>query len=360
LQLDQGNVFGSIFEKLFYTTPSFGIVQIHERGASKGLRKSIVFFFVFFTLASLGLALVPQVSSQPENIKVLSYNWYVDSFGYLDVVGEVQNVGPNTIDTIILSGTVYTSDGQPSAYSYPAYVWVKYLLPQQKAPFYMQFDPQNTRTGDLSWLSLGFDHVDFTVNLANVTSNYQYPDLTVESSSGGIDGEGAYWASGTVKNTGSQTATTIRVIGTFFNASGNVVAVGYTTDPLSPASLTPASVASFRVGAFDLNQSVVPSNEKIYNFTLLVQAEEPVLSGTAPSPPPSTPTPSDSTPSPSSTQSPGSNNPNPIAPETRLVAVIVLVIIVLAAGALLFRRRKSQAKVQAIKDRKSQVRKKRK
>jgi hypothetical protein len=310
---------------------------------------------MLFMLASLGLALVPQVSSQPENIKVLTYSWYVDSFGGFDVVGEVQNIGSNTIDTVVMTGTVYTSDGEPSAYSYPAFVWVKYLLPQQKAPFYMQFDPQNSRTGDLSWLSLGIDHVDFTVTLANVTSKRHYPDLIIESSSGGVDQEGAYWASGTIKNVGSQTATNIRVVGTFFNASGVVVAVGY-TDPLSPTYLPPSSVVSFRVGAFDLNQSEVSPDKKIYNYSLLVQAEEPVLSGTAS---PSTPTPSGNTPS-SPTQSPDSNNKNSIAPETQMVAVIVIVISGLAVALLLLRRRSSRTKIQAVKTRKPQTRKRKK
>ena len=103
------------------------------------MRKSIVFLCVFLTLASLGLTLVPQVSSQPENIKVLSYGWYVDSIGYLDVVGEVQNVGPNTIDSVVLSGVICNSDGEAVFYSYLTPVYVKQLVPQQKVPFYMKF-----------------------------------------------------------------------------------------------------------------------------------------------------------------------------------------------------------------------------
>jgi hypothetical protein len=322
--------------------------------------KGIVFFFVSLMLLSLSLALVPQVSSQPENINVLSYSWYIDANGYLTVVGEVQNVGPNTIESVVLSGTVYTTDGAAQAYSYPTSVYMQYLIPQQKAPFYIEFPPETSITGDFSWLSLGLDRVDFTVNLANATSNYQYPDLTVASSSGGVDEEGVFWVSGTVKNTGTQTANNIYVIGTFYNASGTVVAVGY-TDTLTPNALAPSSTTSFKIGAFDLNQTETPSNLKISSYSLLIYVEGPILSGTAPSLPPSTPIPSESTPPASATdsppiESPGSENPNVLAPEA-IYAIVVIIILAVAFSLLMLRKRKHQANSRVIKNRKSKTRK---
>lgn len=321
------------------------------------MRKSIVFLCVFLTLASLGLTLVPKVSSQPENIKVLSYGWYVDSIGYLDVVGEVQNVGPNTIDSVVLSGVIYTLDGEAVSYSYPTTVYGQYLLPQQKAPFYMEFPPSVSVTGDLSWLSLGIDRVDFTVEAADPTSSYQYPDLTVTSSSGGTDAEGVYWVTGTVQNTGTQTATNIYVVGTFYNATGTTIAMGY-TDALTPASLSPSSTASFKVGAFDLNQSIVPSNLKIDHYSLLIQVEEPILTGTAPTLPTPTP-PSTTTPPSDSTPSPTDENPDVLAPEAIYAIIIVIVILGLSITLLALRKTKSQEK-STKKLRKLQKRKKRK
>jgi hypothetical protein len=321
-------------------------------------------------MTSLGLALVPQVSSQPENVKVVSYSWYVDSIGDFIVVGEVQNVGSNTIESVVLTGVVYTMDGEAQASSYTI-VYVNYLIPQQKAPFYMDFSPQSSNTGDLSWISLGVKRVDFTVNRANITSSYQYPDLTLASSSGGVDGEGVYWVSGTVKNSGTQTATNIRVVGTFYNSSGTVIAVGY-TDLLTPASLTPSNTASFKVGAFDVNQTEASSIKKISSYQLLIQTEGPILSGTSPTPPPYSPSPSASyspsssppstTPpsgsSPSPTESSGSENPNVLPPEATYAIVVVIVILALAGTLLMLRKRKPQAKSRMIKNRKSQTRKK--
>jgi hypothetical protein len=305
------------------------------------MRRSTVYLFVLLMLMSLSLVFVRQVSSQPENIKALSYSWYVDSLGLFDVVGEVQNVGPNTIESVVLGGTVYTTDGEAQTHSSPTFAYVNCLLPQQKAAFFMDFPSQNSVTGDLSWLSIGVDRVDFTVIQANVTNSYQYPYLTVKGSSGAADGEGVYWVSGSVENSGSQTATNIRVIGTFYNASGTVVGVGY-TDYLTPNSLNPSGVASFKVGAFDQNETVVPSIRKISSYSLLIQAEQPLLSGTPPSLPPSNS---------SSTTPPSNSTPSPtIAPETQYVAVIVIVILGLAGTILVLSKRKSKAKSQATRN----------
>ena len=262
------------------------------------MKKSTVFFLVCLALLSLGLTLIPKVASQPENIKILSYSWYTDSYGDFIVVGEIQNVGPNTIATVSLSGTVYTQDGTAQAYGYGS-AYVNYLAPQQKAPFYMDFTPQTSITGDLSWVSLGVDHVDFTVVDAATTDNYQYPGLSVTDDSGSADSEGVYWVTGHVQNSGTQAATNILVVGTFYNSAGTVVAIGY-TEPLTPNPLEPSSSATFKVGAFDQNQSKVTSDQKIARYALLLQAQAPVLSGTPPSP---TPTP-EATPTPTPTSSP--------------------------------------------------------
>jgi hypothetical protein len=318
------------------------------------MKKNAVFFLVLLTLLSSGLALVPKVQSQPENIRILSYSWYIDSLGNFMAVGEVQNVGPNTIDTVDLSGTVYTKDGQAQANSFTR-AFVKYLIPQQKAPFYMEFRPDMSTTGDLSWLSLGLDRVDFAVEAADATSSYQYPDLTLKDSSATVDTVGIYWVSGTVQNTGTQTAKNIRVIGTFYNASGAVVAMGFTGEqPLSPASVGPSGTISFNVGAWDLNQTEVPSILRISSYSLLIMTEEPILSGTPPSPPPSTTPPSTSPPS--TTQPSDSHSSSSPIPEY-VYAIVAVIIVVGVAGTLLVLRRQ---KAQAIRKRKPQSQRKRK
>lgn len=284
----------------------------------------------------LGFSLVQLASSQLENLKVLSYSWYIDSLGYFDVVGEVQNVGSTTIDPVVLNGTVYTTDGAIQAISAPTVVFVKYMTLQQKAPFFMEFPPRSTATGDLSWVA-NYDHVDFKVYLANVVTGYQYPDLKIESNSGAVDGEGVYWVSGSVRNSGSKTASNVRVIGTFYNSEGTVVAVGY-SDKLSPESLSPSGIASFKVGAFDQNQTIVSSDRRISSYRLLVQTEQPILVGTAPSTSPSDS--SSSASSSDSSSSSGSSSPA-LAPEVQYVALIVIAVIVVVGVLMVLNRRKA-------------------
>ena len=303
--------------------------------------KRVSHLSVLVAIMVLSLTFVPNVSSQTQNVKVLSYSWYIDSIGFFVAVGEIQNVGTDTIDSVILSGTVYTKDGTPQLYSYTQ-AFVKYLVPQQKAPFYMEFPRES---GDLSWLSLGLDRIDFAVIRANATASYQYPYFAIRDSSAMVTTEGVYWASGTVQNTGVQMARNVRVIGTFYNASGSVVGVGY-TDLLSPASLGPSGSASFKVGAFDMNQTEVSSSFKISSYALLIQAEEPVLSGTAPSP----------TPSSNPTNSSSPSNPADstqivtFSPQFLYAVIFVAVILGIAGTALALRKRKSAS----TKRRKSQ------
>ena len=63
-------------------------------------------------MISLFFSVIPNVFSQSENIKVLSYSRYVSSINSFIVVGEVQNVGSTNIEYIALRGTVNSTDGE--------------------------------------------------------------------------------------------------------------------------------------------------------------------------------------------------------------------------------------------------------
>ncbi len=296
------------------------------------VRKAIVHFIVLLTVLSLSITLVPSAFSQPENIKILSYNWYIDSLGGLVVVGEVQNVGPNTIARAIIGGTVYASDGTPADSISQA--WAINLAPQQKAPFYMDFYSAN----DVADLEL-------TVLQADATANYQYPDVKIVSHSSTVGSsstdKGAYWVSGTLQNTGSQTAKKVRVIGTFYNDAGDTVAVGGYISEVVVESLAPSATASFKFGARDRNQSDVTPSQRISKYSLLVQVEEPVFQGIAPVPTPyegsSSP---GSTEAPSETQTPISNSDS--AFPTELIYAVVAVAVVLGVAAILVIRKRGQ------------------
>jgi hypothetical protein len=320
-------------------------IKPHKEQGS--VKKNIVIFFTLMMMLSLSITFLPKASSQTDNtknIKILSYSWYIDSLGVLIVVGEIQNQGTNTIAAVFLSGTVYSPDGPQS--SSGTQVFVANLIPQQKAPFYMAFNPPNnlaTPNTIGNWQFIDISNIALTASRAETTTDYQYPDLTITGQSAtvdsGTDNKGTYWVSGTVKNTGSQTAKNIRVIGTFYHSSGAVVAVGY-TDILTPTSLAPSGTVSFKVGAFDLNQTNVSSDKKISKYSLLIQVEQPILQGTAPqiTPYPTGNSPSDTT-SPTDTQPPDSGNGSisdstGSSPAAWVYAVVIVIVLAAIAGAV--------------------------
>jgi hypothetical protein len=246
------------------------------------LKKTLTLIAIALLLTTLSLTLTPQnVSSKTQDIKVLSYSYYIDNLGFLDVVGEIQNTGTSTIKEVVLTMTAYGADGSYQGNSTKR-AWVSYMVPQQKAPFLLDIEaPQ----GGSDWYTVGVSKIDISVTVANDDSSYLYPDLaiTVNSASASTsdDDKGTYWISGVVRNTGSQTASKLAVAAIFYNSSGSVIAVGH-TDYLTPESLSPSGTVSFKVGAYDTNQTAEPASRKITNYSLFVQAVTPLIEGTAP------------------------------------------------------------------------------
>ena len=302
------------------------------------MKKSIIYFSIALLVVSLGLTLVPHTFGQTEtpNVKILNYSYYFDTDGYLEVVGQVQNVGSNTLDPVYLTGSVQSASGTDLSDSY-CKILVADLIPQEIAPFNMEFMPLNWAPSEVSSIILN-------VGQANVTSSYQYPDLKITSSSATIgtsgDFNGACLVNGVIQNTGSQTAQNVSMVATFYNASGTVIAVGYNTVFLT-YSLAPSATIPFQVPAYDLNQSAVPTSEKISSYSLIIQDEGPILPGT---PPVFTSNPnaqgsvtqtggSSPTSSPTPTKSTGNDTANSLNP-ILIVIIVVVIAIVVAMGAI--------------------------
>jgi len=323
------------------------------------------------SLFALCFTLVPAAHSQISNIKATNYTWYIDSSGFLDVVGEIENVGTSTFASVILTAQMTTTTGAQQTTQ--AMAFVNDMLPNQKAPFYMTFVLQaDQTTGVLPSVA----NVAVSVTQASTTTNYLYQDVKVISQQNSIDtttdNKGVYWVTGTVQNTGSQTATGVRVLGTFYDSKGKVIAYGgYDgADPLS-TSLAPSAKTDFKFGAYDYNQSIVPAEQKIASYAILVQVAGPILSGTAPQ---ITPSPTTSaTPSPSSTTAPSdstspTNGPtattqpsqtssnqtqnNTSTPSWLIPAIIVIVIAAAIAASVVAIKRRKPAPVEPTKKKK--------
>jgi hypothetical protein len=133
------------------------------------------------------------------------------------------------------------------------------------------------------------------------------------------------------------------VVGTFYNSKNQVVAVGFSDKTtMNPYSIEPQQSSSFKLGAFDLNQTIVPTDKKIETYSLLIQNQGPILQGTAPVAV-ATPTPpplSSTSPVPINSQGNGSenNSEGTSTPNTLYIIIIVSSVIVVVAGLLLLRK----------------------
>jgi hypothetical protein len=226
------------------------------------------------------LVLIPTSLTQAvtTNIRVVSDSWYVNSSGDFIVVGEVQNTGNFVLESVSLNAVVSASDGSQLA-SGSTMAYVSDLLPQQKAPFYVDFG--NPGSDAISRVS----NVAFTVSNAPPTNNKEYTDLSLHIAFKGVL-NGVYVVLGSITNNGSQTANDVRVVGTYYNSEGTVVAVGFVilNNPLIPDNST-----TFTVSEFDATPSLVAS---ISDYSLLVQTatlQSNSTASTSPTPPTSSP-----------------------------------------------------------------------
>jgi hypothetical protein len=227
----------------------------------KSRAAKVVCIFIVFSLF-----LSPNSVGQAVNtsITVLSYSSYISQSGHFVVLGEVQNTCSHTLESVSLDVVVSASDGSQIAAD-TTDVLIKNFLPQQKAPFYLDFG------------KIDFDIVSktsmFNISLSNAPpTNYeQYPNLALIVAFNGILND-VYTVSGSITNIGNQTANDVKIEGTYYNNVGVVVGVGLVT---LKDSLTPNSSANFTLSQFDASPNIVT---KISNYSLLVQTSTQVFS----------------------------------------------------------------------------------
>jgi hypothetical protein len=323
------------------------------------VKKPAIYSLITLTILCFSLAVTQTALSQtsqasgPDNssfIKILSYSYYVDQQGLLDAVGEVQNQGPNTVMIINVGGEVYATDGS-MVRTGGAQALAAYIAPQQKAPFYMEFPNNDGQGNPIDWYSIKIDRIDLSIDAAPATADSLYSDITFSGKSSTVDttkdGLGTYWVTGNMQNTGSQTAQGVTVVGTFYNSEGVVVGVGLSSSRVDPAPTIAAGASqSFKFGAWDRNQSIVPSNQKIASYALITLPTGPILSNTNPIVQ-TTPVPTDSN-APTNTPATVTNNgatdngggtftdDGISGSYTTIIGVLVVVAVVAVVGAVLF------------------------
>lgn len=249
-------------------------------GGEKLLKRSVAVFVCVLFVVSMFVVSVPTVCSQSANVEVLSYSWYVsNSQNFAAIIGEFQNVGQNNIEFVALSGYVDSIDDGDQAWSTTT-GYSNEILPQQKVPFVMYFFPEDSYSGSFDWDTVDLNTVWFEVIVSNETENYQYPDLEIVDDSSKVETDGTVTVTGSIKNTGTESTGRLWVVATFYNASGSVVATGF-SDYLTPDSLEAGQTASFSVNSVDATPNLATEMRslayKITDYSLLIQTEAPII-----------------------------------------------------------------------------------
>lgn len=208
----------------------------------KHWRTALILLLVALILTSSGCSKKEGGEDQIPNgaMEPLSYSALIDSDGLFKVVGEVQNTGSKSLTQVAVKVTFYGASGvvldeETSLLT----AWI--LKPDQKWPFSVAARP-GLPVADV-------DHYVVEIDDSSVeeTDEQPYGDLVILSENSTASG-GTYTVQGQVRNNGSQVAKLVRVVATFYDATGTVVAdreqfvLGATA-----TQLTPGEVASFSI-----------------------------------------------------------------------------------------------------------------
>ena len=185
---------------------------------------------------------------------------YTDSIGYYRVVGEIFNDGDVSLAYNKVVATFYNKTGQVVGTDY-TYAMLDVVPPGRWSPFILTLNDENQSK---------------KVNHYSLTSTYQTTatapqKLIILSNSTYIDNIGYKRIVGEIKNTGTITATFVKIIVTCYNGTGFVVAADYSyasTTDLAPNATSPFElsiddertplVASYRLTATSHEYAAVP------------------------------------------------------------------------------------------------------
>lgn len=169
-----------------------------------------------FTLVSQKVPPTPSdpailLTSTPpqQSLKILSHSAYIDIFGCLHVVGELQNEGSQNTERNKVTVTFYDAEGNLLATA-SSYSFLTIIRPDQKSPFEISL------TLSESWVTYELDCEVQTTE--KETYNLEFNDVSLEQEDGG-------WGHliGKVTNVGKETLDGVSIVATFYDQLGKVV-----------------------------------------------------------------------------------------------------------------------------------------
>jgi len=216
-----------------------------------------------------------KTKEEPLPVKLVSYEMYQHPPSHehiYDIYGEVQNTCDENIQSPTVWISFYDEDGRIiDAYSFwvGAELGLEVLKPGEKSPFLADYIPRSDIVGKIESCEL--------IIKSKVTDEVSYREFEILSHRSEIKPVGVlgncYVVEGEVKNTGSQDANSVRIIASFYDAEGNLIATGWTL----VGEFGERDLNASETGTFELRAS--PEREKILgkiaNYTLQVEALSP-------------------------------------------------------------------------------------
>jgi hypothetical protein len=198
------------------------------------LSKNMLVVISFLGL-TMGISNLAKPVCAAANIAVLSHTGYVDTTGYYHVVGELQNTGDTAADFVQVLVTFYDSGNAQIAERFDL-AMLNVLLSQRKSPF------------DIALLdgtqSALVDH--YVVNVTYSDSEAVPMGLQILTNSSRIDELGSMHITGAIQNIGESPTTNVRIVSTYYNETGDVVAASTKNLELEN-SLAPNQTATFEI-----------------------------------------------------------------------------------------------------------------
>lgn len=204
------------------------------------LKKTVESMVCFAVLAMMIIAFATSVQpvEAAAQVSIVNHQGYIDFSGYYQVVGEVINNGDTPAKNVYVKTTFASTEGADED---EMETQIHVILPGRKAPF------AGTAGAAGSTVS------SYTVELMDLTMSAEdLPKvLSIVSSSSELNMIQNMMITGTVKNTGTETATYSRVYATVYDGpsgAGNVVAVTGCT--AQPYNLDAGQTGNFQMAFF--------------------------------------------------------------------------------------------------------------
>lgn len=182
----------------------------------------------------LNLASYIQPVTATAQVDILTHSGWISSTGSYHVSGEVQNVGDSAVHYVKIIATFYDSSSTVVATDF-TYTELDVILAGRKSPFEVLFI-EEAQVSKIHHYALA---VTFSVTSPLPVC------LQLLSNSSYIGGTGSMHVVGEIKNIGTITATYVKIIATFYDSEGKVVATDFTY--ADPHDIEPNQVAPFDV-----------------------------------------------------------------------------------------------------------------